>query len=91
MNMDMICDVCNTVVSHNLGKIVSAKDFKTLMTQGFGIHKTNIEMLTSSGISQDEAINILKQQYATSTTDWFLCPQCEIEATEAMRGNGSTS
>jgi hypothetical protein len=80
----MICDVCNAAVDPNEEKAITAEVFRDLMNHGFGIHETNIEMLTSSEMSRDEAIQSLRQTYSTYTSDWLLCPKCVLEATEIM-------
>lgn len=86
----MICDVCNAEVAPNEEKTVSAEIFQDLMNHGFGIDKTNIEILTSSGMSRDEAIKALRQQYSTFTSDWLLCPNCFLEATTMVRKDRPT-
>lgn len=83
----MICDVCNSTVSPGEGRTVSAEIFRHLMSQGFGIHKSNIEMLTSGGFSRERAIETLRQQYSTYTSDWLLCQECSKEA-EKVAGSG---
>jgi hypothetical protein len=85
MEKHLICDVCNTVIDPAEGKAISAEVFKGLMSNGFGIDNANIEMLTSSGMSRDEAIKSLSQMYATSTSDWLLCPKCALEAKAIMQ------
>ena len=80
----MNCDVCNAAVAPNEGKMIPAEIFKDLINRGFGIHETNIEMLTSSDMSREEAIQSLRQTYSTYTSDWLLCPQCALEA-EAIK------
>ena len=83
----MHCDVCNEPVADGQGCCVSSRTFRRLLHAGFGIHPKNIEMLTSSGMSHDEAMGRLQQTYLQSTTDWLLCPKCAHQARNALRQN----
>jgi hypothetical protein len=54
------------------------------MKQGFGIHETNIGMLTDAGMSREEAAAALTAQYSVSQSFWMLCPECSAEAKKLL-------
>lgn len=76
----MLCDVCNSPIENKKGDRITADAFRYLLINGFGIDPVNIQILESSGMSQSEAIDILRQQYMTSTSDWLLCSICVAKA-----------
>jgi hypothetical protein len=80
----MICDVCNVPVAEDKVIRVSPERFRQLMKQGFGIHETNIGMLTDAGISREEAVAALTAQYSVSHSFWMLCPECSQEAKKLL-------
>jgi hypothetical protein len=75
-----ICDVCNAAIATKQGAAITANAFKTLLSQGFGIDPTNIEMLTGGGVNREQAIALLKQHYEVMQSDWLLCPVCFNQA-----------
>lgn len=80
-----LCDVCNAKVADGDGACIPAQEFRALLDAGFGIDPTNVEMLTSSGMSTEEAVKRLREQYLQSSSDWLLCTKCAAEADEASR------
>jgi hypothetical protein len=82
----MICDVCNSTTDGKHGTRISSARFQELLNKGFGIDETNIEIITAGGhISRDEAIELIKQQYAASSSAWLLCPECAAKAKQTER------
>jgi hypothetical protein len=79
-----VCDICNTVLRPDQGSKIKANHFHFLLNNGFGIPDSNIAILTSSGMSPDQAINLLRKQYMASTSDWLLCPKCAVEAERTL-------
>lgn len=83
----MLCDVCNARVLDGQGCRVSPSTFRQLFDAGFGIDPVNLEMLTSTGMTRDDARARLRQAYVASKTDWLLCPKCACGARNALRQN----
>ncbi len=81
----MRCDVCNASVGAGAGTKVSPAQFCRLLDLGFGIDPTNVEMLTSSGMTKSQAIAMLKQGYMASSSDWLLCTSCAKAAVDVAR------
>jgi hypothetical protein len=81
----MRCDICNASVRDGAGAKVSAERFRRLLALGFGIDPANVEMLTSSGMPKAQAVEMLKQQYMMSSSDWLLCPSCAKAAVDIAR------
>lgn len=79
-----ICDVCNSQVNNGEGERITAEIFRSLLNNGFGIDESNIEMLVGGGMSREQAVNALKQQYASFTSDWLLCKKCAIQAMKTI-------
>lgn len=76
----MLCDVCNTHISDGEGDRITPEAFSFLLDNGFGIHESNIRMLTETGISRHDAEETLKQTYRQSSSDWLLFTQCVAKA-----------
>ena len=74
------CDVCNSPLDHRQGFTVSALDFNKLLDVGFGIDEYNIKMITDTGVTRIDAIELLMTSYRTSTSDWLLCEKCGSHA-----------
>lgn len=70
------CDVCNANIFSGSGTKIPAATFRVLLERGFGIGTENLAMLTDSGITKEQAIQMLKQQYYAMESDWLLCSQC---------------
>jgi len=75
----MLCDLCNASLDQEQGEWVTADAFRYLLNNGFGIHEWNIEMIVAAGVTREEAIDILRRQYAASSSDWLLCFECAQE------------
>ena len=72
-------------VPDGAGNRVTPAAFRQLLDAGFGIDRTNIETLTSAGIPRDQAVEMLREQYSSSTSDWWLCTKCAKYARNAVR------
>ncbi|TVM00800.1 MAG: hypothetical protein CV087_12385 [Candidatus Brocadia sp. WS118] len=76
----MLCDVCNTRISDGEEEHITPEVFSFLLDNGFGIHESNIRMLTETGIPRHDAEESLKRTYRQSSSDWLLCTQCVARA-----------
>ena len=85
----MLCDVCNATTALERATRISSGEFRDLLKKGFAIDETNIRMLTDSGISRTQAIEILKAQYEMSRSDWLLCSSCASKAKSTISDQDS--
>lgn len=80
----MECDVCNASTTAESGVTIPADKFRLLLSKGWGIHESNVRMLTDVGIPREQALALLKAQHAASQSPWFLCPTCGAQAKQII-------
>ena len=82
-----ICDVCNSKFEESEGTRYSATIFRKLLDMGFGVTQENIKMLMETGIAEESAKEILREEYKKYTTDWLCCPRCEEKVKNTLSKN----
>lgn len=85
------CDVCNEKVQESAAFRIPPDGFRVLLSRGWGVHSSNIQMITSSGVSIESATMILTMQAAMSQSDWLLCASCKGVADRVLSGKSIAS
>jgi hypothetical protein len=83
----MICDVCSVPVVSGDGLRLPPEAFRQLLDAGFALGGENLQTLIAGGIQREVAVAALRQQFASSNSDWLLCPKCAQAARSALRHN----
>ena len=75
---EMRCVFCNAPTTLEQGTLIRAEDFRSLLKKGFAIHESDIKMLMDSGLSREQAVEMLRARNAAFQSDWLLCPECAL-------------
>jgi hypothetical protein len=51
-----------------------------LLSKGWGVHESNVRMLTDSGVTREQAVLTLTAHYRSLQSAWLLCLECVAQA-----------
>jgi predicted RNA-binding Zn-ribbon protein involved in translation (DUF1610 family) len=91
-DIPMKCDICSVGLAQGEGTVVSIKEMKTVVRNGFSPHRlgiaTTVGALSVFGIQPEQMDEHWRKQVLADKTPWLLCASC-YEKTRPFAGEGA--